>query len=70
MGCRWEVTCAVRVRNGNGVVFGVRTGSVLEMDGAVDGAGMGQEAEMGMQLGLGFGPGWKMAVGGGELSTG
>ena len=23
MGCRWEVTCAVRVRDGNGVVFGV-----------------------------------------------
>ena len=50
--------------------LGFRTGSVLEMDGVVDGAGMGQEAEMGTQLGLGFGRGWKMAVGGGELSTG
>lgn len=23
MGCGWEVTCAVRVRDGNGVVFEV-----------------------------------------------
>ena len=50
--------------------LGFRTGSVLEVDGVVDGAGMGQEAEMWTQLGLGFGRGWKMAVGGGELSTG